>query len=244
MDRSFTQKLHRTPYPAIDPTKPSLSARGKTVLITGGSTGIGLAISTAFAAARAANIVIISRSLEKLYRAKNSIESTYPSTAVHTFAASVTDAERTSFIFQDVRAHIAEPDILILCAGSLSLSGPTLTVGVEHIWLDFETNVKANLAYVRQYLRPDTLTKEKIILNVSSSAVHLPELLGVAAYGASKAAFVRLLTQIQLEHQGRGVRIVSFQPGAVLTAFTKAAGCTEETLDWDDGEDSLDHPFF
>jgi len=38
---SFTKTYHHEAYPAIDPARPDLSARGKTILITGGGKGIG-----------------------------------------------------------------------------------------------------------------------------------------------------------------------------------------------------------
>ena len=38
---AFTKKLYRDQYPAIDPTLPSLSQRGKVIVITGASSGLG-----------------------------------------------------------------------------------------------------------------------------------------------------------------------------------------------------------
>ena len=81
----FTQLSHTEPYLAISPTKPSLSAKGKTILITGGSEGIGYAIVAAFAAAGAANIIILARRAELLDEAKKNIAQQHPVTNIHAF---------------------------------------------------------------------------------------------------------------------------------------------------------------
>jgi short-subunit dehydrogenase involved in D-alanine esterification of teichoic acids len=51
-------KWHSTSYPAIDPSRPELNAKGKVVVVFGGGSGIGAAIVKAFAAAGASNIAI------------------------------------------------------------------------------------------------------------------------------------------------------------------------------------------
>lgn len=66
---TVTKTDHRKPYPAIDPSKPSLSAAGKNVLVTGGATGIGFAIAREFAIAGAASIVIVGRRADVLEEA-------------------------------------------------------------------------------------------------------------------------------------------------------------------------------
>lgn len=65
---SLTQVWRNASYPAIDPTKASLSVASKTVFVTGGGAGIGLATARAFAAA-GASIVAISGRTEKTLRA-------------------------------------------------------------------------------------------------------------------------------------------------------------------------------
>jgi hypothetical protein len=55
------QGWHNDIYPAIDPTRPELSAKGKSVVITGGGSGIGPQIARPFAIAGAKDIGIIGR---------------------------------------------------------------------------------------------------------------------------------------------------------------------------------------
>lgn len=99
---------------------------------------------------------------------------------------------------------------------------------------DFDINVKGNLNYVSEYLKPETLTKHKIILNVSSTAAHI-HIPGIASYGAAKAAFVHLLMHLQREYADKDVRITSFHPGAILTTMARQAGYDENSIPWENG---------
>lgn len=231
----FTKVSHKKPYAAISPSNPSLSAEGKTIVITGGSEGIGYAIVAAFAAAGAANIIILSRRAEMLEEAKKNIAQEYHNTRIHTFPASIDDAEKVFSVFADIRAHIAEPDILILCAARGHMPAPTLIVPVDSLWKDFEINVKGNLNVVTEFLRPETLVKEKKIINVSTTAAH-QHIPGMSGYGASKEAFVHILMDLQEEHADRSVRITSYHPGAILTSGAKSLGFDKYPIAWEDGE--------
>ncbi|KAL8786044.1 MAG: hypothetical protein Q9213_003027 [Squamulea squamosa] len=232
----FTKVVHKTSYPAISPTNPSLSVKGKTIIITGGSEGIGLAICTAFAEAGASNLIIVSRRADPLVNAQTVLQKSHPSTKVNTFAASITSPGAAETIFYKIRTELAvEPDVLTLCAASKCKQGPVLTIPTHEIQRDFDTNVTANLNWVRQFLLPEMATKvsNKKVLNVSSCSAHmtLPER---GSYGASKEAFVHLLAHVQRDHADTGVKIFNFHPGAVLTSITRAMGMNEDSHAWDD----------
>lgn len=64
---------HFTPYPAISPSLPELSQKGKTVLVTGVATGIGLAIAEASAQADASTIVMVGRRADVLNAAVSKV---------------------------------------------------------------------------------------------------------------------------------------------------------------------------
>ena len=63
---SFTSTWHSTPYALISPSRPELSAAGRTVVVTGGGTGIGKAIAKAFAQAGASSVAILGRRVDRL----------------------------------------------------------------------------------------------------------------------------------------------------------------------------------
>lgn len=192
-----------------------------------------------FASAGASNIVIISRNAERLAEVKKSIESSYSGTKVYTFAASVTDLDKITSIFNEIRLQINEPDVLILNAGSSHFNASPLSIPPDSFWHDSEVNVKGNLNLVRNFLVPDSLNKGKRILNVSTGAAHY-YVQGFSAYGASKAAFVHILMHIQAEYAYKGVRVTSFQPGVIRNDMARQFGFADmEGMEWDDSKSSI-----
>ncbi|KAL8836833.1 MAG: hypothetical protein Q9176_006066 [Flavoplaca citrina] len=234
----FTKVVHNKSYHAISPYNGALSAKGKTVLVTGGSEGIGFAICEAFANAGASNLIIVSRRLHPLVDAEIKLENRHlpRETNIKTFRASITDSEAAEGIFDEIRTNmLLEPDILVLCAASKCTQGPILTIPSEEIQRDFDTNVTANLNWVRHFLLPEAARKvaNKKIINVSSCSAHMT-LPYRGSYGASKEAFVHLLAHVQRDHADTGVKIFNFHPGGVLTNMTRAMGMNEDSFPWDD----------
>lgn len=234
LQNSFTHTFHREPYAAIDPTLPALSVTGKTVVITGGNQGIGRAITNAFAAAGASHIAIIARNATSMAETKAFVEKNHPATAVHAYAASITEAEKVASAFADIRSNIGEPDILILCAGVASDS-TTLPTQFDDLFKNFEVNFKGNLIVSNNFLPPDRPKMGKVLINISTGAAHVyaPKR---SLYGASKVAFVHVLAHMHNEEKGNGVRIMNMHPGTVLTEMARAVGLSETSgYKWDDG---------
>ncbi|KAI4125206.1 MAG: hypothetical protein LQ347_005454 [Umbilicaria vellea] len=233
LQNSFTHTFHREPYAAIDPTLPALSVTGKTVVITGGNQGIGRAITNAFAAAGASHIAIIARNATSMAETKAFVEKNHPATAVHAYAASITEAEKVASAFADIRSNIGEPDILILCAGVASDS-TTLPTQFDDLFKNFEVNFKGNLIVSNNFLPPDRPKMGKVLINISTGAAHVyaPKR---SLYGASKVAFVHVLAHMHNEEKGNGVRIMNMHPGTVLTEMARAVGLSETSgYKWDD----------
>lgn len=71
----LTKTMRRGLYPAIDPSKPELSAAGKVVIITGAGGGVGYDTATAWATAGAAGIVLAGRNIDTLNVAAENVKS-------------------------------------------------------------------------------------------------------------------------------------------------------------------------
>lgn len=167
--------------------------------------------------------------------AKKNITQGYPATKFHTFPTSIGDAKRVSSVFADIRAHITEPDVAVLNAARGYSPAPTLSVPIDSLFADFEINVRGHLNVVTEFLHPETLVKEKKIVNVSTTGAH-QRIPCMAGYGASKEAFMHISMHLQEEYADKDVHITSYHPCTILTSRVKANGFDKYPITWGDTE--------
>lgn len=107
----LSQNLHHTQYPAIDPTNPLNSAAGKTIIISGGASGIDYAVAQAFSAAGAATVVILARREEVLDEASTKLraenEAVNRGTEIWTYLLNINDGLAAESIFNATRQRIS-----------------------------------------------------------------------------------------------------------------------------------------
>lgn len=139
---SLTAEWHNAPYPAIDPTQPTLSQHGKHVVITGGGTGVGAAIALAFAAAGAETVSIIGRRAKKLQETENKIFSASPKTTVKTYASSTTDMRS----MEKVATSAGQWDVLVIDAGRTMKPANISDADPEEWWDVYEVSSLCHLA--------------------------------------------------------------------------------------------------
>jgi NAD(P)-dependent dehydrogenase (short-subunit alcohol dehydrogenase family) len=213
-----TSEYHSSAYPAISPSRPELGLKGKTVLITGGATGIGLETSKAFAQAGASTIAILARSKEPMMNAKEEIEATFPETTVLPYVASVADADQISAAVRE----IGTIDILVLNAGIMHKPGPTLSIDPKETLAVFETNVLGPLNVVKAFmaLPPREPSFPRTIIHTSTAGVGFV-MPGVTAYNASKLAMTYLMRALDTELREQGVRVFSFHPAIAFTDMAR-----------------------
>ncbi|KAH8588874.1 hypothetical protein B0O99DRAFT_638177 [Bisporella sp. PMI_857] len=229
---SFISTLHRAPYPAIDPRKPTSSAAGKTILITGGATGIGFATARNFAIAGASTIVLLARREETLQRAASELATTFPNTQFLTYAVSITDEAEIQKVFSSVRqtARNKDVDVLVTSAAFIKTDKPLSRTPLSEVKTSFDTNVFGNLNVVNAFL--DTPKEAgKVIVDITSYASYMlfPQ---TGPYGASKAAFSFMMRHVQHEHPE--LRVHTLHPGAIWTQAGANAGLTKDMFDWDE----------
>lgn len=108
--------LTSSKYPSISPTNPANSAKGKTVFVTGGATGIGYATARAFALAGASTVIIVARRPETLKEKAAELSAEVPSTNILTYPLDITNESAVKDVFHDLRQNRlpADKDIDIL----------------------------------------------------------------------------------------------------------------------------------
>ena len=238
---SLTKEWHNAPYPRIDPTQSALSVKGKTVLITGASRGIGKATALAFASAGASILGLTARTTAALEPVKAEINKKHPETKVHVFAANVLDPAALNKAFETVKA--ASPnqqgiDILVHNAGYFStgtLIGDA-NADADEYWASIETNVRGSYHASRAFLatlRPKQGDHEPQLIALSTAGVaFFPPPPQVSSYFTSMVAKATFFAAFAAENPA--VRVLSVHPGAVETEMAAKAKEAGMELPMDD----------
>ncbi|KAH6605420.1 short-chain dehydrogenase [Trichoderma cornu-damae] len=220
---SLTETWHSEPYPAISPTRPELSCAGRVVVVTGGGSGIGAAITRSFAQAGAEKIAIISRTQSRLDKAKAEIEAKNPRTKVLAIAADINNEAEISAAFAKVEETFGKIDVYVSNSAAISESSKVAEGDVAGWRRNFETNVFGAFLSFKAFHKHAAETAH--IINVSSGVAHMPALpMGISAYASSKAAAIKLFQYIGLEYPQYNV--VSIQPGVIATDLSNNSPIT------------------
>ncbi|WP_350015810.1 SDR family oxidoreductase [Rhodanobacter sp. IGA1.0] len=194
---------------------------GKSVLVTGGSSGIGLAAAHAFAA-EGARVIITGRDSTALAEARTALGG--DTIALRNNAGVVAEA-------RDLAATLASQqirlDAVFINAGSAKFA--SLADVDEALWNQgFDTNVKG--AYFQiQALLPLLNAGASIVLNGSINAhIGMPN---SSVYAASKAALISLARTLSAELLPRGVRVNVVSPGPISTPLYGKLGMDAATLE-------------
>ncbi|MFI6435275.1 SDR family NAD(P)-dependent oxidoreductase [Streptomyces sp. NPDC050759] len=180
---------------------------GKTAVVTGGSTGIGLATAERLAS-EGAHVFITGRRKDALDRAVESIGSAV--TAVPGDIAEPTDLDR---LYDAIRDRGRGLDVLFANAGMATLAPLAQATGEQFDQI-FDVNVRGTLLTVQKAL-PLLNDGASVIFNDSIRADDGRENFGL--YAASKAAVRSLARTWANELKGRGIRVNTVAPGAIDT---------------------------
>ena len=188
--------------------------KGKTVIITGASSGIGKESAKQFAK-KGAHIALISRKKEKLAKAKQELEKFKTTTEI--FPCDVSDKSQVKEMARSVFEKFGSVDVLVNNAG-FAVYGPASELSIEEIESQMKTNYFGMIYCIKNFLPKMLEQKSGHIVNVASVAASIG-LPGIASYCASKFAMLGFSEGLKHELSGTGVGITVVSPIMVRTNF-------------------------
>ncbi len=185
----------------------------RAALVTGGSSGIGLAIARMLRDEGYA-LTLASRRPEKVQAAAAELGAV-------AVAADVGDAGACERLVAEHRERFGRLDVLVNSAG-IGIAGRVEELPTKHFDLQVGVNLRG-LFFVTQAAIPLLRESRGWIVNLASIAGTLPTP-GLATYGATKAAVISLTRSLNEELDGDGVRAVAICPGFVDTQMAEWSG--------------------
>jgi short-subunit dehydrogenase len=187
--------------------------KDRTVIITGGSEGVGAATARLFAEA-GANLMLVARGKKNLEAVAEALRD---KTKVEIFAMDVTDADACIDVFKKSQFEFGRVDILVNNAG-YHARGNVEEVDAAELARVVDVNLRAPIMLSRialPYLRE---SGQGVIINVGSLAGRTP-VPGAATYSATKAGLRAFTMALAEELRGSKIKVGLVSPGPVNTAF-------------------------
>lgn len=192
--------------------------QGKTVVVTGGTSGIGKATAKAFAD-QGANVIITSRKQQNIDDTVAELGSN-----VKGFVSDAGKWDDLQSFGEHLKKHTDQVDVLFVNAG-LGKFSPVNEVTEEEFDHQMNVLVKGGF-FTTQKTLPLIPEGGNIIFNVSVVADMAMD--GAAVYSASKAAVRQIMKSYANELKGQGIRVNAVSPGPIESNFFNEAGVPEE----------------
>ncbi|MCF3102578.1 glucose 1-dehydrogenase [Streptomyces roseoverticillatus] len=194
---------------------------GKTVLVTGGGTGIGRAVALAFAR-EGARVVVAGRREEPLKETVSCVEAEGGEAVAVT--ADVTRSEDVRALVEQTVARFGSLDVAVNNVGLAVPPAKVADVPEEDWDRIVETNLKGVWLSMKHEIGHMRAHGGGAIVNIASNVGAHRRKPGFGAYTATKAAVSALTRNAALDHIGEGVRINAVSPGPVETPMSSRPG--------------------
>ena len=185
---------------------------GRTILITGGSAGIGLAFAVKFASL--GNEVIVTGRRQAVL---DDVKAKHP--GLHTIRSDVADPEQIAALASRVKAEFPRLDVLVNNAGIShyrNLKAPASDLA--GLMAEMNVNVGGVVRMTSAFI--DILTANRgAVLNISSALAFVP-LPCIPIYCATKAAIHSYTQSLRFQLEETGVEVIEIMPPAVKTDMT------------------------
>lgn len=190
--------------------------QGKNVIVTGASSGIGLAAASVFLE-QGASVLITSRNSEELSGALSSLLEKHPG-KVHSFAADVSSETDWAATIDFALSQLTSIDVLVNNAG-IGFRGTVLETDVATWDKLFSINVRGAFLGCKSVLPHMISRGSGAIVNVSSVAGHEIAMASRAAYVSTKGALNSMTKSLAIDHSAQGIRINAVAPGTTDSPY-------------------------
>jgi NAD(P)-dependent dehydrogenase (short-subunit alcohol dehydrogenase family) len=196
----------------------------KSALVTGGSSGIGLALAHALRE-DGYELTIAARRPEPLEAAAAEL-------GALAVPANLADADECARVVAAHAERHGGMDVLVNSAG-IGIGGSFADLDDKRVGLQLDVNLRATLVVTRESL-PLLRASRGQIVTLASIAGTIPTP-GLAIYGATKAALIAWTSSLNREEAEQGIRATAISPGFVATRMTEWTGLpAEEQISPDD----------
>ncbi|MGA8146832.1 MAG: SDR family NAD(P)-dependent oxidoreductase [Gallionellaceae bacterium] len=182
---------------------------GNTILITGGASGIGLALAELFCNEQN-TVIIVGRDEQKLIKARMK----YP--GLNIVQADITNEQDRQRLVADVEQRFPGLNVLVNNAGAAFISDPQTPDSYEKICVEIDTNYLAPVRLIQLFLGLLRQQPSASVINITTAGVFLP-LSMMAGYSASKAALHSFTSSLRLLLADTSIKIFEVLPPPVDT---------------------------
>lgn len=185
-----------------------------TILISGGTRGIGYALATQFLE-RGNTVLVTGRTEERLAAVHHSLP------GVHTFVCDQSNPAAIVRLHSDITREFPNLNVLINNAGiGLKLNLNDTSVPIDDLEKEIKANLIGPIQMVKQFLPQLRRQKAAVIVNVTSGLAFVPMPLK-PIYCATKAAMHSYTQSLRVQLKNSSVKVVEFAPPATNTDFNK-----------------------
>jgi NAD(P)-dependent dehydrogenase (short-subunit alcohol dehydrogenase family) len=189
--------------------------RDKVVLVTGGGSGLGFAIASAFVGT-SSRVVIVGRNTARLKQAGNLL-----GRRTHCVAFDIARIDQLPLLVKQIKEAAGDVDVLVNNAG-VHMKKDVLRVTNKEYQAIIQTNQTAVFALTREILRTMVARRSGSIIMISSMAARygIPKVIG---YTASKSAIEGMTRALAVECAPFGIRVNCIAPGFIKTKMSSEA---------------------
>lgn len=207
-----------------------MSARftGKTVLVAGGTGGLGRAVSLAFVAEEA-TVAVTYRRQEEFDALKGATGAN--GARLEGYPVDVTDEAAVASLIETVRARHGRLDALVNAVGGYAGGMPLWETEPRVFDQMLALNLRSGYVLARAAAPAMRQQGSGAMVNVASRAA-FDHATGLAAYAASKAAAVAMIDSLAADLQGSGVRVNSILPSIIDTPANRKAMPDADFAKW------------